>query len=205
MAEPAGTPASQLLTALRGREAPLSLTISPEGFVTADDCCFDSNHLFGVVFRHPEGDIDIGADGPPRREWLRLELPAASYQQQVERVLEALAQWEPVEDGLRPWAETHGDSKEGLNAWLDEPYCWEGYEPSDDLNEYLPGLLVFGALPQFERKPLGLHVGNIGGPGSGGVLALSVDCSAELLNEAMRASGLPCLITRDHRSPEAGT
>ena len=189
---------------LQSRTKPLSISIDSDGMLVAADFAWTSKYEFGIVFKHPEGDIDIGQNGPTHREFLTdsmygKDLEKLSYDARRELVISAYCEWtDELEEGQVPWDD---DTAEALNEWLDktaDDQIAENFmieNAVDDIgNEYEPGIIIFDSLSNTVRKRLGIEKVDLGGPASGFVWAVHVGCSAEDLNKAFKKAKLPFLV-----------
>ena len=185
---------------LQSRTEPLSVSIDLDGMLVAADFAWTSKYEFGIVFKHPEGDIDVGQNGPTHREFLSdsiVNLEKLSYEEQKEVAIAAYCNtMGDLEPGEVPWA---SDTEEALADWLDElcdlsaNYMLE-YLPCSPESEFSPGLVLYDSLSKAVRKRLGMEKVDIGGPASDYIWAVHVNCSADDLNKALKKAKLPFLV-----------
>jgi len=183
-----------LIDSLRGRKEPLLIDIDEYGCIVAAEYEFSSMYSVGVVFCHPEGDIDIGVDAPTRAEVLHVENPeftALPDSAKKATIMEKLGYCPWIDDSDEP--DERCDSEDCLARWLaenlegDEFISWVPRE----LSEHLPGFDLLSTLDQATQKRLGLREVDIGGPASGGCWAVRTEASGEKLNAALVAADLP--------------
>lgn len=198
---PKSSPEPKWLRDLRERKEPLSLAIDESGYIEAWRYAFEGPHDYKLMIWHPEGDLDFGFDAPTRRERYELDTPTLrglSFETQKATLIDAiydLGDDHLLADGM-PWL----DTEVGMSAWLDEQADSDD-EPliSEWDNQHRFGHPIYDVLMPKERAQYGVRQGDAGGPGSGGCMVTSVQCSMAKLNELIHRKNLPFVVVEDRR------
>lgn len=162
---------SQLVDNLRHYKKPLTITLD-NGALIAASFDFGNSYAFSVIFRHPEGDVEIGANLPTRAERIGIpaeDLPTASYTDLQTVVSDHLGQSCTLLDEC-PWVVGAGSDviscfdasgeqvqesaalREALIEWLrrEDEDALEDEHLYPELSEGLVGYAILEALPPAE-------------------------------------------------------
>lgn len=164
--------------------------------------CLDGSERFYVALSNPSYGDCFGID--PSQH--------ASFEELRRATMEA-GGW--GDEDQFPWCDLDDDDEvlpetdtlERLVAWLKSPLGsdgWTDWEWSlmerwavDEATIYAPGLQIYSALPDSERRELSLSYADLGGPASS-VPCVTAQASLDKFNEAMRLRSLPFLFVSEH-------
>lgn len=174
-------------------------TETEQGFAAK---CQDGSEQFYVALSNPTYADCFGIDIPQN----------ASFESIRSATMEACG-WD--ENDQLPWCDLddrdenlpNTDNRDRLIAWLQSPVGsdgWTDWELSlmehwavDEATIYAPGMQIYAALSDFERRELSLSHADLGGPASS-VPCVTAQASLDKLNEAMRARSLSFLFVAEY-------
>lgn len=163
--------------------------------------CQDGSDRFYIAFKSPTYGDCLGVDLSPNESFGSLK----------KATMEAVG-W--GDDDQFPWCELdendqvlkESDTLERLISWLQSPVGgdgWTDWELSliehwavDEATIYAPGLQIYAALSESERRELSLSYSDLGGPAST-VPCVNSMASLVVLNEKMTARSLPFLFVAE--------
>ena len=186
----------QLEQALSTRSQPLLIRIDDGSCIVGAHYEFDSQHYAGVVFRHPEGPIDIGINPPCRSEYYAQyinDFDSMSIEEKREAIIVEITGDDPLP----------GTESKEFEAWLAElvddefvPETW--IEDADEtLGEGTPGFLILAYLSNAEAEELGIRKVDLGGPASSCPM-VEFSGEPEMLQRILEEKGLPLRLVFGH-------
>ena len=166
----------QLTQLMAQRSEPLLIRIDESDCIVAAHISCDSRFDMGLVFRHPEGPVDIGVNAPSWRVYFGWDTAAFRQSSFDEQRIKVIADYEelsspPAEHDFNWVTGSGADSEEEFYLRLDDTIeedlvmRW----PADDnlhLSEGAAGCAILNVITEEEAAALGLRVIDFGGPAS---------------------------------------